>query len=251
MQLRTSAVVLLLSLSSLAFATDHCGNDPTKPDPVPFRCNGVTAAAYQPLGFRVVDPDCDCGNREYCTGYNRAMAILKGTPMHGRHGHGAHGWTAFMQWDVPADMPKNQTVIITVVPGLQVIQGGNVIKPNKHRESLIDVPEFTINFSDGFLVVQPDDSPAGMGLNQPNPNEEEPMKGELRGGDRYAPGRKGVEEPTCVSPKCSPDAIPYSRYRVSKGVDGKCYGRKGVEVPCADEEKFSWYTEVPTLKHPE
>lgn len=236
MQLRTSAVVILLSLSPLAFATDHCGNDPTKPDPVPFRCNGVTEA-YHPLGFRVVDPDCDCGNREYCTGYNRAIAILKGTPFHGRHGHGAHGWTAFMQWDVPADMPKNQTIIITVVPGLQVIQGGNVIKPNAHHESLSSMPEFTINFSDGFLVVQPDDSPAGMELNQPNPNEEEPTKGELRGGDRYAPGRKGVEEPY-VSPK-GVEALPYSsrsKYSyVSVGADGKCYGRKGAEVECPKE----------------
>src|SRR5271157_1849950 len=35
-------ILLLLLVSTVpAFATGHCGNDPTKPDPVPFKCNGV------------------------------------------------------------------------------------------------------------------------------------------------------------------------------------------------------------------
>src|SRR5271154_77680 len=38
---RILAAALVLISAVPAFATGHCGNDPTKPDPVPFKCNGV------------------------------------------------------------------------------------------------------------------------------------------------------------------------------------------------------------------
>src|SRR5271166_301839 len=58
---RLTLLILILVSSVPMFATGHCGNDPTKPDPVPFKCNGVeqlplSSRRITPLVFQIEQP---------------------------------------------------------------------------------------------------------------------------------------------------------------------------------------------------
>jgi hypothetical protein len=138
---RTYLAAVLLLTSTLAFATGTCGEDPTKPT-VPPRCNGIV---HQPFNFRVLP----CYGKTFCADYNRAAEILMLTPMHGRHGHGQNGdgWTANMQWTVPADL-KNVRLVIAVDSKLRLFLNGREITENFPGE-------YTIEFGEGYLVLTP------------------------------------------------------------------------------------------------
>ena len=140
--------VILILVSNFAFATGHCGNDPTKASPVGHPCNTDDPDHNSATGFTVVEGDCY--SRTWCSDYDRAADIIAHAQFHGRHGHAGGDWTAFKQWEVPTDHPvrSDLTITVTVAADMELWQNGVRLVPNS-------IGQYKVEFSEGHLMVTP------------------------------------------------------------------------------------------------
>ena len=85
--MRKLSIALLLIVSALpAFATGHCGNDPTKPDPKPFKCNGVENPPDLPMTLRqpfILVPQVEPPNPQLIKVEVAQPKVIAGHPMTG------------------------------------------------------------------------------------------------------------------------------------------------------------------------